>query len=343
MKSKKKPFQIAISIFFIIILGVGIAFGLRMSDSLEAAGSSSSYFIAMDTVMSVTVYGRNKKTRQLALDAAEAEINRLDALLSVSSADGDVYRLNSGMLLSQPAEDTKYLLERSRDISAETDGAFDITIYPLMELWGFATGSPHVPGAADIEKCLTNVGMEHIICDDGFSLSPGCGIDFGAIAKGYASQRVATVIQENGISSALINLGGNVYVIGDNPKSDEWTVAIDDPFSDDIIGTVNVQDKCVITSGSYQRFFEENGEKYHHIIDPATGYPASSGLESVTVISNDPTLADALSTALFVMGYEKALSYWTGHSDLFDMILISSDGEIFATTSWEPQAYPQSQ
>ena len=160
----------------------------------------------------------------------------------------------------------------------------------------------------------------------------GMKIDLGGIAKGYTSSKVMDIFKENGISSAVISLGGNVQALNGKPDGSDWRVAVENPAdTENYLGVLSIKDKAVITSGGYERYFEQDGKTYHHIIDPSTGYPANNGLTSVTIVSDDGTLADGLSTSLFIMGPEKAQEYWKKHSDEFDTILVKDDGSILVS------------
>ncbi|MDO5477509.1 MAG: FAD:protein FMN transferase [Eubacteriales bacterium] len=161
---------------------------------------------------------------------------------------------------------------------------------------------------------------------------PGLQIDLGGIAKGYTSSRVMEIFKEHGIKHGLVSLGGNVQALGTKENGSPWRVAIQNPESEmDYLGILDIEDKCVITSGGYERFFEQDGVRYHHIIDPRTGYPAQSGLLSSTIISSDGTLADGLSTSLFIMGKEEAEKFWRAHPGQFDYILEDADGTLYVT------------
>ena len=252
---------------------------------------------AMDTYMTVTAYGAGAD--QAVTDAIE-EINRLDALLSTGQIHSEVAELNEQGGSKSLSTDTAYLFSRALDLYQDTDGVFDIAIYPIMKAWGFA--------------------------------GDGMAVDFGGIAKGYTSARIMDIFREAGLHSGVVNLGGNVQVYGTKPDGSFWKVGIQDPWdSDGYLGIVSVADQAVITSGGYERFFEQDGVIYHHIIDPTTGYPADSGLVSATVISTDGTLADGLSTTLFIMGEEKAEAYWRKHPEWFDMMLLTEDGTLYVT------------
>lgn len=164
------------------------------------------------------------------------------------------------------------------------------------------------------------------------TLPEGVEIDLGGIAKGYTSGRIMAIFEKYGIQSGIVSLGGNVQLYGTKADGSPWKVAIQNPDTStdaaDYIGILEIKDKAVITSGGYERYFEQDGKTYHHILDPDTGYPAESGLTSVTIVSEDGTLADGLSTSLFIMGKKKALEYWRAHADSFDVILVEEDGTI---------------
>ncbi len=287
---------------------------------------------AMDTYMTITAYGENGEA---ALDAGETRINELDELLSTGSESSEVTLLNQkgeGVL----SEDTKHLMEASLTLYEETEGAFNIAIYPLMSLWGFPTQEYKVPTDEEIASILpvtdlTYLNYEHVTGEVIFEID-GMAIDFGGIAKGYTSNSLMEIFKENGVEHALVNLGGNVQTLGTKPDGSFWNVAIRTPDdTGDILCVVQVADEAVITSGGYERYFEEDGVTYHHILDPKTGKPADSGLTSVTIVSQNGTIADGFSTAMFVAGKEKAIELWRSSSEDFEMVLVEDDGSISAT------------
>jgi thiamine biosynthesis lipoprotein len=311
--------------------------GTTAPDTQEELPSSSQEVFAMDTYMSVTAYGDQAEE---AVSAAIGEIQRLDALWSVGSADSEVSILNdSGSMLLSP--ETAELVELSMELFHQTDGAFDITVYPLMAEWGFPSGNYQVPSDQQLEVLLQSVGSDKLDYDPDtcqLTLGENMAIDLGGIAKGYASNRIMELFADYEVTSGLVSLGGNVQTYQTKPDGSLWRVAIENPddtieaLADaEYIGVLSTADKAVITSGGYERYFEEDGVRYHHILDPATGKPANSGLISVTIVSENGTLADALSTTLFVMGKEKALDYWRSNSSLFDAVLVEEDGSITIT------------
>ena len=300
----------------------------------EAGEKSVRYVEAMDTFMSLTAYGAH---RSEALDAAEAEILRLDALLSTGRPDSEISALNRtgrGVL----SADSRALVGRALELFEETGGRFDITVYPLMELWGFTSGSYQVPTQAQLTAALATVGADRLTYrpDAGeLTLEEGQAIDLGGIAKGYASQRVMELYRKAGVTSGLVSLGGNVQCLGSRPDGSPWRIGIQDPWNAEgaMYAVLEVADQAVITSGGYERHFvdEATGVTYQHILNPATGMPADSGLASVTVVSPDGALADGLSTALYIMGLDAAAAYWRAHSDQFQAIFIDASGGLSVT------------
>ena len=310
--------------------------GVCVCTLIAAAGLYQNYsknekyqkqLFAMDTYMEFTAYGRGG---QQAVEKAAKEVQRLDALLSAQNEESQVYALNQRGSL-EVSDDLAEIIQRGKEIFQETDGLFDDTIYPLMELWGFPTGEYHVPSGEEIENLLPDVdGGTVEISGNTVTLGEGQQIDLGGIAKGYTGEKLTEIFQEYGVSSAMVSLGGNSQAIGTKPDGSSWRVGIRDPkgSQQDYAGVLQVQNEAVVTSGGYERYFEEDGRTYIHIIDPRTGYPVENDLLSVTIVSPDGTLADGLSTALYIMGYDKAVQFWEQHQDEFDVILITADEQI---------------
>lgn len=299
--------------------------GCSAQTSAEEPSQSREVY-AMDTVMTLEAYGQNADA---ALDEAVAEIERLDALWSIASSDGEIARLNAEKQITASA-DTLALLTRAKEISAATDGLFSTTIAPLMDAWGFTSGDYRVPDEAELSALLAHVDDKEIaISDSTVTIPADAKVDLGGIAKGFTSARVMEIFRENGVENGILSLGGNVQALGTKPDGSLWRVGLQDPADERaLFATLELADKAVITSGAYERNFEQNGITYHHIIDPRTGYPAESGLSSVTIVSDDGTLADGLSTALYIMGKEAAVEFWRSHRDDFDMVLLADDGAV---------------
>ena len=289
---------------------------------------------AMNTYMVITAEGGDTEE---SVKSVSREISRLENALSRTIDTSSVSRLNTeGNAVLD--EDTSSLLAAALTYSADTNGAFDVTIAPLVALWGITSDDPRVPSQEEIDALLPLVGSEHIHLDGReATLDVDCAIDLGGIAKGFASDKAADILSRSGADRACANLGGNVYVYS-REGHDAWNVAIQDPKGkDDYVCILSLTDHFVVTSGGYQRYFTgPDGTVYQHILDPKTGYPVQSDLPSASVIlprSGDElagTRADAYSTALYVMGESGAADFWRAHRD-FDMVLVTTDGRVVYT------------
>ena len=306
----------------------------RMSsgDVSCAAEEASEEFFAMDTKMTVKVYGEGAPE---AARKAKERLLALDALWSATREGSDIARLNGGAgeaIALSPK--TMRLLRMSEEVREETKGALDVTLAPLLQLWGFTGGVHRVPTAEEIEAARALTGAGKLKLDEAAGtarLEKGSSVELGAVAKGYAGELVAAELKSRGVRSALLDLGGNIEVIGVREGGAPWRIGLRNPFGGALLGTVAVADAAVVTSAIDQRFFtDEAGNRYWHILDPATGKPAASGLASATVVASSGGRADALSTALFVMGAERAVAFWRERQD-FEMVLVGMDGHVWIT------------
>jgi len=321
-----KSLDMAVIILFAVLSGLTACSGPE-DDDREAYSES---FFAMDTYMTFTAYGVNA---EYALKQAENRIVELEGLWSVTDPGSEIYAVNhsSGQSVAVSRE-TEELVSFALRMAEDTGGALEPTIYPVLTAWGFTTDENRVPSEKEIARLLESVGYDRVHSEKGtLSLEAGSMLDLGAVGKGYAGDEVVRMLRENGITSAILDIGGNVQAIGTKPDGSSWRVGLKDPFSGGVLGVIRVADEAVVTSGSYERYFiGEDGKRYGHIIDPATGYPVDNGVASVSVIAGEGKLCDALSTSLFVMGLEGAEDYWRRHQD-FDMILVMEDGNIYVT------------
>lgn len=300
---------------------------------------SEAQFFSMDTLMSVRVYDGGGTD---AVQAARQAITQLDSLLSRTDPDSAVSTLNAHAGDGTPVEldpQVTGLLAFSKSVSQLLPSYFDITIAPVMDAWGFTTEERHVPTQEALTSAMALVDSSRLLVDANTSTAQleleGMEVDLGAVAKGFAAQQADAALREQGVTSALLDLGGNVTVLGCKPDGSAWQVAVKDPQNpDQALCVLSLEDETASTSGGYERYFEENGVQYHHIIDPETGYPADSGLLSVTVVSSNHMLADALSTALFVAGPEKALEFWQNRDD-FELVLCTQDQQVIITQGLE--------
>lgn len=290
-------------------------------------------FFAMDTYMEFIAYGKNAEK---GLEKAIERVEEIEKTFSVTNKNSEVYTVNhrteNTIQVSQRLMD---MLEYAFRISKNTEGAFDISIYPVLRAWGFTTSDYHMPSQQEITELLKKTGYDKIQMDinkNNVTLQDGMEIDFGGIAKGYSGDEAVQALKECGVDSAILSLGGNIQALGSKPDGSAWNIAIKNPdHTDSYMGILQVRDKAVVTSGGYERFFEgDDGEIYWHILNPATGYPAKQGLISVTIIGKSGRECDALSTALFVKGLDGAVEYWKQYGG-FEAIFITEERELYIT------------
>lgn len=292
---------------------------------------------AMDTIMYLTAYG-DQGTQ--AISQAESSILELENQLSRTREGSELFLLNQSGSASV-SDKTAQIISAALDYGLLTGGAFSCTIAPVMDVWGFTSDTLAVPSDDDLSAAMAFLGDESVSLspDNTVTLAPGQAIDLGGIGKGYASQVVADVFASYEIPHGMVSLGGNVYVTGGRTDGDPWRIGVQDPQNlSGYAGILTLSDGFAVTSGGYQRFFEENGTTYHHIINPATGYSATSNLLSVTIVSPDNgTLCDALSTALYVMGEETAIDFWRSGVADFEMILLTTDNRAVVSSGLHDQ------
>ncbi len=317
----KRKIVILLNLLLIISIGASCA---------AKPKSAQAQIFAMDTVMSLTAYGKNAEE---AVAAATREINKLDKMLSATDPDSEVSKINASAESAVPvSEPVLKQIAVAKEVYQKSGGAFDISILPLLELWGFGTEKAHVPSDSEVSQAMSKLSFMGVeASDSSVKIPKEAKITLAAIAKGYTSQYLYDLFRTMGVSSAIVSLGGNVQAVGTKPDGSKWRVGVQDPIdSTKFLGTLEIADLAAVTSGGYQRYFEENGVRYHHILDPKTGRPSESGLLSVTIVCQDGTHADALSTTLFVLGEEKAIDYWRSNGG-FEAILVTNDGRVVVT------------
>lgn len=294
---------------------------------LSACGQSESSrrIYVMDSEASLRIFPANDEAINAMCDTL-FEIDR--ELSAYEGALSEINENGGGRMPRHIAE----LLARSLELSKKTVGAFSPSLGAVIDLWGVGSKN-YVPAQSEIQTALRASDVSSIVISgDEITLLNGVRLNFGAIAKGYASDVLRDMLLQNGVESALVSLGGNVYAHGTKADGSMWNVAIRDPAGDvnDWLGSLALSDKFVISSGDYERFFESDGKRYHHIIDPKTGSPAESDLTAACVVGGSGSAGDAYSTALYVMGREAALSFWRENGD-FELILIGRDGCVTVT------------
>jgi thiamine biosynthesis lipoprotein len=292
-------------------------------------------FPAMGTLMAHKIYGLYAGD---CLDAIQYEIEHLEAIFSRFFATSEISRINqsAGIKPVEVSNDTFALIKNAIDLSTRCNGLYDITISPLVQLWGIGKAVNRIPDKSSILRVLALVDDRDILLNEDlqtiFLRKTGQAIDLGGIAKGYAAEKVFQLYQVYGIQSAYANLGGNVIAIGSKLDGSPWRVGIQHPRNEEsLIGSISIKNQAVVTSGDYQRYMiAADGRRYHHILDPRTGYPAASGLISVSIVSGDAILADVLSTAILIAGLERGLEILTEFPDT-EAVLVNQDLDVFVT------------
>lgn len=311
------------------------------------AGLSSPYKTTkteylMDTLITITTYGFGNEKN---VDKAFNEIKRIDNLLNVYNEKSEIFKINENASngFVSATDEVYSLLKDAVSLTEKTNGAFDVTLHPVISLWGIGTENAKVPEDYEIKEALLKTGVQNIEFDDEKKAvkfkKDGMGINLGAFAKGYASDKAVDVLKKSGVKNAVLDLGGNVCTLGKRPLSftdalrhksfyRPFTVGIQNPGKnrgEPIEKIIASEDLFIITSGSYERYFEKDGKRYHHIIDPKTGYPAESNIKSATVVTKNGALGDALSTASFILG-EDSFEILKPYAE--DIILIDEDLNI---------------
>ena len=325
-----------------VVLALAYAFfsSLPLTDHGPKAAQSSQTFISFGTLIQLKASG---ELAEEALMEAKGLIYELEGILSAKDGSSEVSHVNSSSgngSFVKISEHTFKVVERSLYFSGLSGGKFDVSIKPLSDLWDIGGDNPHVPSAPEIESALDIVGHEKILLerDDGWYAKlgqAGMGVDLGGIAKGYAADLVYDVFCKHQVNG-LVNMGGNIVTVGENPDNLQglWRVAIPNPRGDrnDAAMILNVSGGLsVVTSGDYERFFiSDDGKRYHHILDPDTGYPASNGITSVTIIGPSSMDSDALSTSVFLLGVIDGMEL-VASFDGFECVVITEDREVFVS------------
>lgn len=285
-------------------------------------------FTAMDTFMTIQATGKNPEQ---ALAAAQERVMEIEGNISTTLNSSDVYRLNHGEKITV-SQDTRVLTTYGLNLAQQTQGALNPALYPVTSAWGFTTGTYTVPTAFELSQLLPLTDYTKIKLDwDKIELESGMALDFGALGKGYAGDEIVRILKENGITSALLDLGGNVQALGKKTDGTMWNIGIRNPWGGSASAALKIADQAVITSGGYERFFTaSDGHQYIHIFDGTTGCPVENGVVSVTIVAESGLYADGLSTGAFVMGLEKAADFWKQHKD-FEMIIFTEDHNLYYT------------
>lgn len=290
----------------------------------------------MGTVVKVTIYDSNDTK---ILDKAFDRVREIEKSVSINEEGTILDKVNesSGTSPVIVDEDTFKIVEKGIKYSNLSNGLFDITIGPLVKLWSIGLPEARVPSKDEIDTVLGYINYKDIELNENdnsiFLKNPNMLIDLGGIAKGYTADEISEVLTENNVHSAIIDLGGNVYTHGRKVNGEDWNVGIQNPISDrgDILGTIKVNNKSIVTSGTYERFIEKDGIKYHHILNPKTGYPYDNNISGISIISEKSIDGDALSTSVFAMGVEEGLAFVESQPNI-EAIFVTTDKNIYLSS-----------
>ncbi len=329
---KKYPFLCIVLLLTPIIFSTACD-SKRMQETSEPLSRTE---FLLGTVVKISLY--DFPSEEL-LDLAMDKLRELEDTLSINKTGTliDAINAQAGIAPVIVYKATYEVIEKGLTYSQLTDGAFDLTIGPVVKLWNIGFPEARVPSADEIKEVLPRVGFDKVVLNPEASsvylMEKGMCLDLGGIGKGYAADTVATLLKEHGVKHALIDLGGNLYALGDKPNSAPWSIGVQDPFNPrgKIIGRLKIVNQSIVTSGIYERYLEdENGHKYHHILNPKTGYPYENQIAGVTIISDSSTDGDALSTAIFAMGLQEGLAF-VENLEGIEAIFITLDAKVYTT------------
>lgn len=328
-KNTLKKFIFSPLLFFFLTFLAGCSNNNKQSEPLSRSE------ILMGTTVSVKLYDSNDEK---ILDKVFNKVEELESTLSINENGTLVDKINeeAGVQPVKVDEDTFTVIKKGVEYSKLSNGLFDISIGPLVKLWNIGLEDAKVPTQEEIDERLPLIGYNDIELNDTdrtiYLKRKGMIIDLGGIAKGYTADVISDILTEEGVNSAIINLGGNVFTHGKKPNGDEWKIGIQDPYSErgGIIGTLVTSNKSIVTSGIYERYIEKDGVKYHHILSPKTGYPYDNEVAGITIVSDKSTDGDALSTSVFAMGVEEGMKF-VNSIDGIDAIFITKDNKVYIT------------
>ncbi|MFF2908803.1 FAD:protein FMN transferase [Paenibacillus sp. NPDC057934] len=351
-KNKKLTLILALIIVVALAGGIWLFAGGKTKESAtspEGQGSKiveengtkslSQTFYIYDTVVKIKIYG--DMIAQKNMDDIQQMMERMDLEFSRTKEGGEIYAVNNaaGKEAVVVSDETLDIIKESLKYAKEMDGLFDPTIGPLVDLWNIGSGGNKVPDKAAIEKAASLTNYKDVVIDENAKsiklTKEGMVLDLGAIGKGYAADRIADYLKEQGIESAMINLGGSsIIALGAKPGGAKWNIGLQDPDQSrgTQLGTIKIENEVIDASGVYERFFIQDGVRYHHILDPRTGFPSQNGLKSITIMSPNAMDADALSTGIFLMGLDEGMKFIEALPEKIEAFFITDDNKIYATS-----------
>jgi len=291
----------------------------------------------LGTIIEISLYDNQDEA---IIDKAFDRIKQIEAKMTINNAEtSEIIALNKASGISEVniSSDTFEVLERGKYYSELTDGRFDITVGSIVKLWNIGTDYAAVPAPDILDQKRRLIDYRKLQLDRSKLTAKldqkNMQVDLGAIAKGYAADEVAKILKENGVQHAIINLGGNVLTLGGNLEDKPWKIGIQNPFNQrgEYLGIISVQDETIVTSGTYERYFEQDGKKYHHILDPMTGYPVENDIASVSIITKKSIDGDGNSTSVLLLGLDKGMKFIENQAGV-DAIFVTYDKKIYVTS-----------
>ncbi len=340
MAKAKSKLSYLITLLFVVLAIVGVVWILQATKergeeppSITIVAKTGQKFL-MDTFVKQTTYDTSADAEQKIAEVFDM-LTEFENKVSMHISGSDISKVNNGagVTVVKVSPETYELVKRSKELSQKSGGKFDITIGPLVKAWGITTDSPCVPDAEELQALVKRVNASKITLHDKnvtvYLSDPYMSIDLGGVAKGYACDLVRKKYQELGLTDGMISIGGNIYSFGKKADGTAYTIGLRDPYgaAEDTYGNIVAPDKVIATTGGYERYFEQDGKRYIHILDPKTGYPVESDLAAVTVISEDGLLADYLSTTLFAAGKDALLA--NINNEKFDVIAVDTEKNVY--------------
>jgi Membrane-associated lipoprotein involved in thiamine biosynthesis len=324
-----------------IIVGLILIFIFVTGNHEKVEVEKNSY--ALGTIINLKAIG-NKAEK--AITEAIERLNNIDDKMSAFKEYSDISKINSksGFALEAINKDTFFVVKKAVEYSKILEGAFDPTIRPLVKLWNIGTNEERIPEKDKIEDTLKLVNYNDVILDESNQTimlkNKEQALDVGGIAKGFAADEVRDIFYKNNIKSALIDLGGNIFALGSKKDGTPWRIGIQNPFKPrgEFVGILSVKNKSVVTSGNYERYFMKDGQRFHHILDPKTGYPSKSKIISATIISDNSIDGDGLSTGVYILGVDKSLKIIESIEGI-DAIFITEDKKIYTTSGIDKNTF----
>ncbi|MDR5660069.1 FAD:protein FMN transferase [Serpentinicella sp. ANB-PHB4] len=334
-------FKIKTKIVFLIIATLFVVVGCSSEQGQESElVLVQEVDFVLGTMGQIQVFAESKEIGNEAIRKAYDRIKDIENTMSTSIEGSDVYQVNlsAGQSYVDVSQDTLFVINKGLEYFDLTDGTFNIGLGKLINLWGIGKENERVPSQDEIQKAKAHIDIQNISIDNGSVKleDPEMAMDLGGIAKGYAVDEAINVLKDEGINSGLVNLGGDIYALGNKADGDPWNVGIQNPDSSSgsVVMSIALADKSIVSSGDYERYFVENNVKYHHILDPETGYPTDNEVRSVTIISDASIDADILSTAVFIMGLERGLELLESLEGV-DGVVLTKEKEIYTTSNVE--------